>query len=90
MTSTEPTTGTVTLLDGTTEVGTAPVAQDGTATITVPGTAFQPGTHDLTVAYSGDDANQPSSGSVQLQVAKATPTMALTVSPSASSPRRPT
>ena len=81
VTSTEPTTGTVTLLDGTTEVASAPVAQDGTATITVPGTAFQPGTHDLTVSYSGDGSNHPSSGSVQLEVAKATPAMALTVSP---------
>ena len=83
VTSEEPTTGTVTLLDGTTEVASAPVEQDGSATITVPGTALQPGTHDLTVSYSGDASNHPSTGSVQLQVAKATPTMALTVSPSA-------
>ena len=82
VTSTEPTTGTVTLLDGSTEVASAPVAHDGTATITVPGTAFQPGSHDLTVSYSGDDSNHPSTGSVQVQVAKATPDMALTVSPS--------
>ena len=83
VTSAEPTTGTVTLLDGAAEVASAPVSQDGTATITVPGTALRPGTHDLTVSYSGDASNHPSSGPVQVQVAKATPTMALTVSPSA-------
>ena len=81
VTSAEPTSGTVTLLDGTTEVASAPVAQDGTATITVPGTALRPGTHDLTVAYSGDGSNHPSQGSVRVTVAKATPAMALTVSP---------
>ncbi len=82
VTSDYATTGTVTLLNGTTEVASAPVAQDGTATITVPGTTFRPGTYDLTVAYSGDDGSKPSTGTVQLTVDKAKPTMALTVSPS--------
>ena len=82
VTSDYETTGTVTLMDGTTEVASAPVAKDGTATITVPGTTFRPGTYDLTVAYSGDDGSKASTGTVQLKVDKATPTAALSVSPS--------
>nr|WP_246416662.1 ExeM/NucH family extracellular endonuclease [Nocardioides luti] len=87
VTSTEPTTGTVTLLDGTTELASAPVAQDGTATISVPGTALTPGSHDLVVAYSGDDSNHASQAPVTVGVAKATPTLALTLTPRSSIPK---
>ncbi|MGZ4487509.1 MAG: ExeM/NucH family extracellular endonuclease [Nocardioides sp.] len=76
-------TGTVTLLDGTRELGSAPVGSDGTAAITVPGTALQPGSHDLTVDYSGDDGHHASSAPVTVTVAKASPTMGLSTSPGA-------
>jgi 5'-nucleotidase len=75
-------TGTVELLDGTTSLGSAPVGADGTATTTVPGTALEPGSHTLTVSYSGDDANTPSTGSVEVVVSKASPTVDSSVSPS--------
>ena len=80
VTSDSPATGTVELRDGDTVVGSAPVT-DGTATITVPGTALQPGAHTLTVAYLGDDRNLPSSSSLEVTVAKAASTVTATASP---------
>ena len=74
-------TGTVTLLDGDTTLGTADVAQDGTATVSYDGTALEPGSHDLTVRYSGDDANRPSSGTVTVEVTKATATVNAVATP---------
>lgn len=51
----EPT-GTVTLSDGATELGSANVV-DGKAVIRIAGTALGAGAHSLDLAYSGDDAN---------------------------------
>jgi Bacterial Ig-like domain (group 3) len=45
-------TGTVTVMDGTTSLGTASPDSTGTGTLTVP--LFTAGTHTLTVSYSGD------------------------------------
>ena len=47
----------------------------------IPGTALAPGSHTLTVNYLGDAQNNPSSTTVRVTVAKATSTVAATVSP---------
>ncbi|MCW2793196.1 MAG: Endonuclease/exonuclease/phosphatase [Nocardioides sp.] len=82
VTSTKPTTGTVEVRDGSTTLGSAPVAGDGTATVAIPGTSLEPGSHTLTVSYSGDSSNKPSTGSVDVVVSKAAPTVDSSVSPS--------
>lgn len=51
-TGTRPT-GDVTLLQGSTRLGAARLASDGTARITVAAAALQPGKRDLTLAYAG-------------------------------------
>ena len=62
--SERPLSGTVEVRDGTRVLGTAMLAEDGTATVTLPPRSLPVGTHQLTVAYSGDAANQPSTGTV--------------------------
>lgn len=80
--STKDTTGNVKLRDGSTTIGTASVAADGTAAVVVPAKSLAVGSHTLTIAYAGDAANKPSTGTVTVTVDKATPTAALAVSPS--------
>jgi hypothetical protein len=53
-------TGTMTFLDGTTVLGTAPLDSTGTATLVV--SSLVAGSHSLSSSYSGDAALQPSSG----------------------------
>ena len=80
--SANPTSGTVTVSRSDGQVlGTASVAQDGTATVTLAAGSLPVGTHQLTLAYSGDAANQPSTGTVTVQVVRATPTMTTDVDP---------
>ena len=79
--SEQPLSGTVEVRDGTRVLGTATVAEDGTATVTLPPRSLSVGTHQLTVAYSGDAANQPSTGTVTVKVVKAKPTMSVDVDP---------
>ena len=82
VTSTNPLSGTVELREGTTVIGTAQVAANGTATISIPGNALSVGSHTLTAYYSGDATNTPSQGSAQVQVSKAVSTTTLDVDPS--------
>ncbi|WP_460662355.1 Ig-like domain-containing protein [Kribbella swartbergensis] len=70
-------TGTVKLLQGTTVLATAVVA-DGRGTLVLPAKALLPGTYDLTLRYGGDAAHQPSSSTVEVVVAKVVPTMEVT------------
>jgi hypothetical protein len=70
-------TGTVNLLQGTTVLATAAVA-DGRGTLVLPAKALLPGTYDLTLRYGGDAAHQPSSSTVEVVVAKVVPTMEIT------------
>ncbi|WP_141015094.1 Ig-like domain repeat protein [Nocardioides sambongensis] len=59
-------TGDVTISDGDDELATATL-EDGTATLTVPA-GLDAGTHDLTVAYAGDDRVAAAEVSVQVTI----------------------
>ena len=63
-------TGTVELFDGGDRIGEGTLTGDAT-TITVPAGALAIGTHTLTLKYLGDGNTQPSQGSVQVKVVKA-------------------
>ncbi len=86
-----PVTGTVEIREGDTLIGSAPLtggtqqrriaAATGTATITIPATALSVGAHTLTVKYLGDDTNDPSEVTAQVEVAKAISGTELTVAP---------
>ncbi|WP_345464141.1 ExeM/NucH family extracellular endonuclease [Nocardioides marinquilinus] len=62
-------TGTVTLLNGTTEVGSVELV-DGTGNITVPAASLEVGSNAFTLSYEGDDTYEPSTGSVSVPVTK--------------------
>ncbi|MFB9315041.1 5'-nucleotidase C-terminal domain-containing protein [Nocardioides plantarum] len=59
--------GTVTLLDGATEIGTVTLA-DGEGDITVPASALDPGDNPFTLSYAGADGFSDSTGSVTVTV----------------------
>jgi hypothetical protein len=63
-------TGTVNLLDGTTQVGTVEL-EDGQGDITVPASLLEIGDNTFTLAYEGDEGFDPSTGSVTVTVTKA-------------------
>ncbi|HET6939102.1 MAG TPA: Ig-like domain-containing protein, partial [Nocardioides sp.] len=63
-------TGSVTLKEGASVIGTATVS-GGSATVIIPGTALTAGTHSLTAEYSGNGNVATSSGAVTVTVAKA-------------------
>lgn len=69
-------TGTVSVAEGTTVLGTAPLSE-GTASLTL-GADLPVGTHELTVTYPGDDDHTASSTSVTLTVEAATPPVTIT------------
>ena len=73
-------TGTVELRDGQTLLGTGDLA-DGTASITVEGTALEVGSHDLTLSYLGAAGFDPSTGTVTVTVVKASTTVTGTAAP---------
>jgi 5'-nucleotidase len=77
VTSEREVTGDVQVLDGDTVLGTGTLS-GGTATVTIPGTALEVGSHTLTVRYLGDAQNAPSSATVELDVAKAAATVSAT------------
>ena len=77
VTSEREATGDVQVLDGDTVLGTGTLS-GGTATVTIPGTALEVGSHTLTVRYLGDAQNAPSSATVELDVAKAAATVSAT------------
>ena len=66
-------TGDVQVLDGATVLGTGTLS-GGSATINIPGTALEPGSHSLTVKYLGEGTAtgvKPSQKSITVDVAKA-------------------
>jgi hypothetical protein len=74
--------GTVAVMDGTQDLGSATLQASGSATFT---TSLAAGTHALTAVYQGDPNNQGSTSSSLAETVESTPTMAvLGVSPSAS------
>lgn len=64
-------TGTIEVRDGETVLGSAPLA-DGVVAVPIAARSVEPGEHDLTVVYSGDDTYDEVSEAVVLTVAKAT------------------
>jgi 5'-nucleotidase len=74
------TTGTVTVRDGATVIGSAEV-EGGVAEVTIPGTALEPGNHTLSVTYGGDAEHRSSTTTVVVHVAKAASTTVATASP---------
>jgi predicted extracellular nuclease/2',3'-cyclic-nucleotide 2'-phosphodiesterase (5'-nucleotidase family) len=74
-------TGTVTVRNGATVVGSAALSGGG-AQVAIPGTALEPGSHSLTVTYGGDATHASSSTTVTVVVSKAASTTAATASPS--------
>jgi hypothetical protein len=81
VTVTPPTaTGTVTVAEGGTVLGTAAVS-GGAADVAIDGAALEPGDHTLTVSYSGDAGTAPSSTTVTLTVSPAGSTTTAAVSP---------
>lgn len=71
-------TGTVTLQNGDTTLDTDTLDGDGSATLTVPASSFGAGTHQLTIAYSGDDTVDSATKDITLTVTKATSTVSAT------------
>jgi hypothetical protein len=67
------TTGTVTVISGTTPLGSGTVDSNGTVTITT--SALPVGSDPITATYAGDPNNNPSSGTATQTVTKATPTL---------------
>ena len=80
VTADEPAQGTVELRDGDTLVASGTVT-DGEAEVTIPGTALQAGSQDLTVDFIGDEGFADSSSNVEFEIAKAVPEMEATVAP---------
>lgn len=72
-------TGTVTVKEGATTLGTAPLAA-GAASVSLPAT-MKPGAHALTVEYSGDSNYAAGTDSVTATVAKATGTISAKAKP---------
>jgi hypothetical protein len=65
-------TGTVTFLDGATELGSDTIGVNGVASITLD--TLSPGTHHITAQYSGDEHFAPSTSSTLDQVVNGVPT----------------
>jgi hypothetical protein len=74
-------TGTVTVKEGATTLGTGTLSGGGTASVALPAT-LSAGTHSLTIEYSGDATYATASGSVTAHVNKALSTV------SASAPKK--
>ncbi|MFW5466460.1 ExeM/NucH family extracellular endonuclease [Knoellia sp. CPCC 206391] len=72
-------TGTVTVSSGATQLGSAALSS-GTATVPLAAKSLEPGTHVLTVTYSGDGSYLPSSTTVSVTVVKAVSTLTATAS----------
>jgi hypothetical protein len=73
-------TGTIQVKNGSAVIGTATLA-GGRAAVSIPGTTFAPGAHTLTVAYTGDSNDAPATTTAALTVVKASPSLAVKVSP---------
>lgn len=73
-------TGTVTVRDGITVLGSATLT-DGAATVTIPAGSLGVGEHELTLVYAGDSGTTGSLGSTTMTVTKAEPTLTATPTP---------
>ena len=73
-------TGTVTVSLGANVLGSAPLS-GGTANVALAAKSLEPGTHTLTVAYSGDASHEGSSTTVSVTVVKAVSTVTATATP---------
>ena len=78
-------TGTVTVKNGSTILGTATLT-DGSATYTLAAGSLEPGDHTLTLAYGGDETHAPSTSTVRVTVDKAAPTVDAAASPATVDP----
>ena len=89
LTTTVPpgTTGTVTLTSGGITVGSGTVPPNGTVIITT--TTLPVGSNPITATYSGDNTNNPATGSVTQIVSKTSPTSTLTSSLNPANPGTP-
>jgi hypothetical protein len=76
-----PVTGSVELREGDLVVASGTLAEDGTATLEIPGTALAPGVHHPIVRYLGDADNEPSQQTVTVEVSKAGTDVRATASP---------
>lgn len=80
-------TGTITLKDGATVIGTYPLAADGTAFISTGAGAaysFPVGTHSLQATYSGDNSfNASSSSALSFNIGQSSPTVIVGVNTNA-------
>ena len=72
-------TGTVTLLDGATELGVATLSS-GAGSVAF-GPDLAPGAHELTLVYSGDSTHNSARGTVTVTVGRAAPTVTATPPP---------
>lgn len=72
-------TGTVAIVAGDVELAQAELV-DGRATLTIPGTALQPGEHALSVRYSGDERFAPAADTAPFTVVKASTSVKVAVS----------
>ncbi|MFA4929721.1 MAG: Ig-like domain-containing protein, partial [Patulibacter sp.] len=79
--------GTVTLRNGASAVGSAPVV-NGTASIRLAGTALPAGSRSLQAVYAGDAANRSGTGPVAVTVAKARTRLTVKVAPTKVKPGR--
>ena len=73
--------GTVTLKQGNTNLGTAPVSDGDWTVSNIPYDKFKPEYYSLTAEYSGGNTYNSATGSATLTVNKGTPTIAVTTSP---------
>ena len=80
-----PVTGTVSLMEGATVLGSGRLTAAGsgpaTATVTIPYGSFGPGPHAISAAYSGDTNYVASTSSAQIQITAATTNTQLSASP---------
>ncbi len=74
-------TGTVTVSQGATQLGSAAVT-GGSASVSLPARSLEPGTYSLAVAYSGSASLAPSGTTVSLRVTKAPSSTTVALSPS--------
>jgi predicted secreted protein len=77
-------TGTITLLDGTTAIGTGTLGSGGIVTFTI--SNLTSGNHSITASYGGDSQNASSVSTVLTQVVKETDAATATVLTSATNP----
>jgi hypothetical protein len=68
-------------LDGTTEVGTIPLAQGATGFVYYPNLNPLPGAHEFTVTYSGDNSFEAAKAQFPLRVKKGIPSFFVEVAP---------